>query len=152
MKQTVQVEVDTTKVEQEAYKKGLDVAWDLAKRLIRQTAPVDLTRMGFGDSIRHENITEILNEFTASEALAKLRDYEARKKAEDEAVKVGDEMENIDNTNIRMIVTFISPNNCYSGVRIGDGQVYGGLSPDRWRKTGNHFPEIAAVLEQMKGE
>ena len=77
----------------EAYKKGLDEAWELAKRLIRQTSPDDLRRMGFGDSIRHENLDAIvLTNFTASEALAKLRDYEEKKNAEDEAVKVGDEV------------------------------------------------------------
>ena len=85
----------------------------------------------------------VFRDFTASEALAKLRDYEARKKAEDEAVKVGDE---VTSERVRFIVTRI----------IGDKERYAGFSREgkyieafqrNVTKTGRHFPEIAAVLE-----
>ena len=138
---------------QEAYKLGLDAAWEAATRLAWKSSINDLVEMGF---LSNKHVTEypsyVLGHFTASEALAKLRDYEARKKAEDEAVKVGDEVECVPNSEIKIIVTWISSSGTLSGIRAIDGYTYSGCLPERWRKTGNHFPEIAAVLEQMKGE
>lgn len=146
----------------EAYKKGLDEAWELARRLIRNTCPNDLMAMGFFDRpVQHREISQVLL-LPYSEALAKLRDYEAKKAAEDEAIKVGDEVTcaitDFDGVeyNSRFVVCIIE-NDLAGGINFGPAGIddvkdgWNWFSLDDLKKTGRHFPEIAVLLEKMKG-
>ena len=154
MKQTVQVEVDTTKVEQEAYKKGLDDAWAAAKKLYMVYTQGEIEdifgiKRISGFSLEGSVLAEVFENYHAFKALAKIREYEEKKKAEDEAVKVGDEVETDGGT--RFAVTFVYDDGKRCAGYGSDGK-HCGIETAYCRKTGRHFPEIAAVLEQMKGE
>lgn len=151
LKKLVPLDQAQNKAEQEAYKKGLDEAWELARKIVAfpndgGLRTDDLVKIfGLGTS------RQVIRKCTASEALAKLRDYEARKKAEDEAVKVGDEV--ITDGGTRFAVTFVYGDG--NGKRCAgydsDGK-HCGIETAYCHKTGRNFPEIAAVLDQMKGE
>ena len=140
----------------EAYKKGLNEAWEAARKLF-EYCHADINNAIF-DGKAHCGMSadrmarDALNTLSPAEVIAKIRDYEARQKAEDEAVKVGDEVECVTSPKIKIIVTWISSSGDFSGIRAIDGYTYSGCLPERWRKTGRNFPEIAVVLGQMKGD
>lgn len=131
----------------EAYERGLNEAWEAAKKIVDIPIRGGLTRMELEELFGCGDCRIAMQQNTASEALAKLRDYEEKKKAEDEAVKVGDE---VTDGKFVGVVTRIESTALYVVMSDGSSSAWG--FGDGWRKTGNHFPEIAAVLEQMKGE
>lgn len=74
------------------------------------------------------------------------------KEMQKDEVKVGDEVQSIYGTNVgeKYIVTKpISKH--YANVMTHDGGV-AYIDPANYRKTGRHFPQIAEVLKQMRGE
>ena len=124
------------------YEAGLNDAWECARELVHSRAPEEWDIMCDLFSVERGRQCDIIAKTTASEAIEKLRDYEA-KKAE---IKVGDEV--IDGNEILFVVTEVHMDtvtvmNCV------------GHSYQLWRcglkKTGRHFP-IEDILEQMRGE
>lgn len=139
----------------EAYEKGLDDAWAAARKITVLPSQGGFTVKELAGIFGDEAFRDVMQKRTASEALAKLRDYEARKKAEAEAVKVGDELVHLQDSETKAVVTRIGDDGRFSGVSMSIGTlgaVFWNREPQDWRKTGRNFPEIAAVLEQMKGE
>jgi len=148
---TPYTEPDLEQVRKEAYDEGYDdakggyengfengmiVAWEAAKKLW------DLK----GEMIkafRKYSVFDILNCYTASEVIEKLKAYEQEQDAE---IKVGDEVINRDK---KAVVTEITDR--FVRIMYSDGGGYALFSEDM-TKTGRHFPEIAAVLEKMRGE
>ena len=134
-------EADYHKAKEEAYQKGLEDAWEVAKRIweMGQRKRREL----FGEPLFCEAM-----KMPYSEALAKLQAYEQKQK-EDAEIKVGDE------------VMCIS--SCVHGTaivtKVDDGTYYYTYADGRCdhnnrdvTKTGRHFPEVAQFLEKMKGE
>lgn len=133
----------------EGFQCGLDLAWHAARKLYEIDWDVlcDL----FGKvSVR----SEVLDMFTASEVLQKLRVYEQEKDAE---IKVWDEICCIANPDIKVCVTNIE-DGYFSGFTIKHpdrsniGEVYSHRDIVGWEKTGDYFPEIAAIFEKMRNE
>ena len=122
-----------------AYQKGLSDAWDAARKIAHCALWADYRT----DSGKLSVYTgDVLDYYTASEAIEKLKAYE-----QEEQIQVGDEViapfgkaivVNIDTVAEKIWLVYT------------DG--HGGFEyfKDAPRKTGRHFPEIAAVLEKMK--
>ena len=123
-----------------SYQKGLDDAWEAARKIAQQwEEDVDSEhRVVIDDSIR---VT--LDSMTASEAIAKLKAYEEKQKAENE-IKVGDEVSAEDGTSI-FIVTWMSER-CICGVD-KEGRCYSYEPKEICGKTGNHYN---VVFEEMR--
>lgn len=127
---------------EEVYQKGLDDAWDAARRIGSYADSNTWKDIGFRlDTFGWaERYKEVIANYTASEAIAKLKEYEQR-----QAVEVGDEVfiEKIDQ-NVIVLNTgrFM---NCMDK----DGVVLRAEREDVV-KTGRHFPEIAEVLKKMQ--
>lgn len=128
--------------------KGLDDAWECLKKIIFEKDDGGLT---FGEIAKIFDgkclSTEILENYSASEAIAKIKEYEEKQKQDDDEVKVGDEV--VWNDHVKGIVIEISDCNLRGFTSR--------LCPFEWRKefcrkTGRHFDQIAEVLEQLKGE
>lgn len=138
---------DREKAIKEAYQKGLDDAWGCAKKIA-------LTASDGGFSIAQLRIifdegfvADIVSKYSASEAIAKIKEYEEKKKA-DEEIKVGDE---IANTNgYTAIVTYIHDEKCID-IMWHDGSCGRFLPRKSFEKTGRHF-DIQNILDQMKDE
>lgn len=137
---------DVVKDVNEVYQKGLDDAWNCAREIIydrfsggMSTDDLDCI---FGD---YENRSCILRYFSASEAIEKIKEYEEKKKAEEE-IKVGDEVV-VQHRTFKAVVSGIDGDLCCIVLSNGKTQ-------HTWkstvRKTGRHFDQIAEVLEQMK--
>ena len=135
-----------------AYQRGLDEAWKAARRI----SVIELNGGLAGKELMKiygtMDIHKIYDDNTASEAIAKLKAYEEKQKAEDE-IEVGDEVEwDNDFTGDRFIVTRIyqpygKKEQC-DGID-DDGDVYRAVLIESLVKTGRHF-DIASILEEMR--
>ena len=81
---------------------------------------------------------------TASEAIEKIRQYEQEKGK----IQIGDEVEAVYG---KAVVIEILGNN-KSVIYMYHNASTGVSGIDKVTKTGRHFPEIATVLEKMRGE
>lgn len=140
------------------YQRGLDDVWEAAKKIFGYEQdgglPFDDLRKAFGFEGVPFCTADILRTNTASEALAKLKAYEEKQKADE--IKVGNEVcfvfaggETIE----PFIVFSIKDDNgkkYYEGIQTSDGRwVSGGL---KYYKTGRHFPQVAELFKAIKGE
>lgn len=131
---------DIEKVAKENYKAGLADAWEATKKIALM------------DTETSENVTgyfglfNIMNNLTASEAIAKIKEYEDSK----QEIKVGDEVGWIGD---RYTVTYIDVDETYADlIDCSCGSVCERIAIKDLDKTGRHFPEIASVLQKMRGE
>lgn len=138
------------------YNRGLNEAWEAAKKIIHSNG-LSLQKLMqiFGTA----STDKVLRENTASEAIAKIKEYEEQKQDAEQAqdiIKVWDEVYSEMN-DLRFIVTRIITSKHmdntvkrYEGI-CTDGACYDNL-PEDIVKTGRTFPQIAEVLEKMRGE
>lgn len=121
------------------YQRGLDDAWEAAKK-IHVMFYKDIEKI-FGKPSEHY----VYSELSASEAIAKIKAFEERKKAEEE-IKVGDEV--ILNDGNRVCVIDIDNPDIwfflYTGTIANVDKKY------VKEKTGRHFSQIADVLKQLQ--
>ena len=121
------------------YEKGLNDAWEAARKIAKLDA-VEQKKL-FGCL----GIYYVAQEFSAQEAIKKIRQYEQE---EEEQIQVGDE---VIATSGKAVIVSINDDKdkaryIYHDSTLGFDKVCN-LS-----KTGRHFPEIATVLEKMRGE
>ncbi len=127
-----------------AYQRGLDDAWECMKKIAFLEKPRDM-RDFFGCS----TLGGVLIDYSASEAIEKLKAYEEKQKADDK-IKVRDEVIWMEDENVAIVVTSVyTANNMEwcDGV-CKDGKVYHILTENA-RKTGRRF-DIDKILEEMK--
>lgn len=95
-------------------------------------------------------VSDIVQKYSASEIIEKIRQYEQEKEGQ---IQVGDEVENTQ-TGVKFIVTHLWKNNRGEQGVSGFNQECSAFSTTLSLvvKTGRHFPEIAEVLEKMRGE
>ena len=115
---------------------GREEAWEAARK-IHVMFGKDIEKI-FSKPSEHF----VYSELSASEAIEKIKAWE-EKKAEDDEVNVGDEIESGDT---RYIVVRVD-NDTFEGIG-ACGAV--GLLLKNFHKTGRHFDQIAEVLEMMK--
>lgn len=171
---------DTEEAEKKAYEKGLNDAWEAARKIEHPNGYFCNIREVFGE----ESAFSVLLNMTASEAIQKIKEYEEKQtekscytceyeeldksqepcwnctifdrhskwtpKQTDE-IKVGDE-----------IISYTETSNIVVGIGVWGGwhciTPYGvscEIAKEKqkyWKKTGRHFDEIEKVLEQMKGD
>ena len=127
---------------------GREEAWECARKIMLSDedggiAHIDIQKI-FGGSYY-----QAMMNYSASEAIAKIKEYEEKQKTDSE-VKVGDEVIDGNSFNqVKGIVTFVSPIVIY--VLWYDGSS-GIRKLEDIKKTGRYFGKITEVLEQLKGE
>jgi len=120
----------------EAYQRGLNDAWDVAKKISIMDSPIR-------DEIFGLVVTSnIIDENSASEAIEKIQQYGR----EQEKIKVGNE---VNGKGGRGIITKISDDGDHFNVMWENGST-GYYMREDFKKTGRHFPEIAEVLRKMQ--
>jgi len=144
---------DAQKEIDEAYQRGLDDAWEAARKIfgyeIDGGIPIDKIGSVFGYS---ENATfctaDIIRHNTASEAIDKLKAYEEK---QNDKIEVGDEVNWLGDCFI--VTRIFQPHNMKEqcdGID-NDGCVYHDVLMDDLEKTGRHF-DIASILEDMRND
>lgn len=131
-------------------KDGLNNAWECARKITCNVSLVGYSTYALREIFDTARLGDIFLNFSASEAIAKIKEYEEKQKQPDNEVKVGDEVvdENFINHG-KGIATFVSPIVIY--VLWYDGST-GRRKLEDIKKTGRHFDKIAEVLEQLKEE
>ena len=134
-----------------AYQQGLEDAWEAAKKIaIMDTETTENITGYFG-------LFRIMENLTPMQAIEKIKAYEEYKgKQKQDTIQIGDE---IVKGNAYVVVTYISPEDEWNGFLLNEGnhgkqgQGYTCMSNfNGWRKTGRHFPQIAEVFSEMRGE
>lgn len=131
--------------EKTAYEDGMNAAWECARK-IAQTMKRDEITTCFGerDEIGRKMIFE---EYSASEAIAKIKEYEDKQK-QDAEIKVGDE---VTRNGEKFIVLNIDSQPCvYCLDTRGRTPIFNNIH--NLTKTGRHFDAIPEVLKQMNRE
>lgn len=121
----------------EAYGKGLNDAWELAKKIDEKLPNENWEIFNFG------YCTEIFQRLTPQEAFAKLEAYES-----EQEIKVGDVVTTVNGT-CEYIVTCIQPPNTLHVVNSRSGYTQQ-MRIDVVKKTNKHI-DIASILKQIGG-
>ena len=133
------------------YQQGLDDAWECARKIFGYVTDGGLTldelRNVFGVKGVPFCTADILRTNTASEALAKIKAYEEQQKA-DERIMFGDGL--VTKTEGLRGIALSNEVNGSVYVWREDCVAYES-SPQEWRKTGENLPQVAELLEAMKG-
>lgn len=135
---------DTEEAEKKAYEQGLNDAWKCARKISMPEneggMSVKALQSIFGKA------REIFN-CTASEAIAKIKEYEDKQK-QDAEIKIGDE---VTHDGAKFIVLNIdSPTSVYCLDTRGRTPIFTNIH--NLKKTGRHFDAIPEVLNQMNRE
>lgn len=123
------------------YQRGLNEAWEAARKIVCDDSFDWNTLMRIFDSRSFE---VIFGNFSASEAVARLRAYEENK---DDSIKVGDEV----------VTRGVIPDNTFLVTKVTESTVYGISNDGSWNfynknsvtKTGKHY-DIQFILEAMR--
>ena len=129
------------KAKNEAYQRGLEDAWWAARKIVCDESFDWNTLLHIFDSRSFEII---FRNFSASEAIAKLKAYEEK---QDDKIEVGDEVKWHSNV---VVVTRLYKDGVLDwcdGIS-KDGRAFHVLA-ENVRKTGRHF-DIASILEDMR--
>ena len=132
----------------DAYKRGLDDAWECAKKLFSTMSETEIEKVF---PTEWENGFYGLMQMKPQYAIAKLKAYEEKQKADDE-IKVGDEVVWTEDENVVIVVTSVytaDDMEWCDGV-CKDGKVYSILMKNA-RKTGRRF-DIQKILEEMRND
>jgi len=124
-----------------AYQRGLNDAWEAARKIIEMTSPPYW-------EVFNEYKEDLFGKITATEAIAKLKAYEEKQKADDE-IRVGDEVNWLGDCFV--VTRIFQPRNMKEqcdGID-DDGCVYHDVLIKDLEKTGRRF-DIASILEEMK--
>lgn len=147
--------IDSLTADSEKYiEQGRNEAWEALKRICCYGKDC-LSGSELEEIFGTSSDSDIILHDTASEAIQKIREYEEKKKQEDEEIRVGDEMiyENgwLDGKLIG-IVTYIPKTKDYFNILWSDGSTGIEKNKSDFKKTGRHFQEIADVLKKMREE
>lgn len=137
------------------YEQGLNDAWELTRKLIISDYDGAYSAKDMRDIWKHGGFLSILKDFTAQQALEKLKKYEEQKKEKIEKaeIHVGDEIYS-ELTNCKAVVQRIDTWNRYQcfdnkgSQFVIDEQIFN----ECWVKTGKNYPQIIEILKQMKGD
>ena len=150
---TVKIGSDEQAIAEKAYQKGLNDAWDAARKIVLSREDGGLFEYEARKSVFGCGNYMALKNYSASEAVKKIRQYEQ----EQEEIKVGDEVQHRNHSGIKVIVlykdddaiTAIAVTNVPFACKVGE--MYINRNAKYWEKTGKHY-EIAEVLRKMRGE
>lgn len=135
------------------YNRGLNDAWEAARKLAISSKDGGLDTETIAEIFDGLTYYAVFKAVSASEAVAKIKECEQQKQ---DTIKVWDEVYSEMN-DLRFIVTRIITSKHmditvkrYEGI-CTDGACYDNL-PEDIVKTGRTFPQIAEVLDEMRGE
>lgn len=133
------------------YEQGLNDAWELTRKLIISDYDGAYSAKDMRDIWEHGGFLSILKDFTAQQALEKLKKYEEQKQKEKVKIYVGDEIYST-LTDCKAVVQHIDAWNRYQcftdngSQLVIDEQIFN----DCWVKTGKNYSQIIEILKQMK--
>jgi len=137
-----------------AYQQGSDDAWEVARKLALSGLEGGLYTETIAKIFDGLTYYTVLKNVSASEAIAKIKEYEEQQK-QDTEIKVGDEVvlnSNAAYENEKGIILAYDGNSYPYNVLMSNGDTEWVKEDSIERKTNRHFPQIAEVLSEMRGE
>lgn len=135
---------------EEAYQRGLEDAWECSRRLLFNVEDGGMSTTELCEIFHRNGFYSILKDYSVQEVMKRIEDYEKQK----DAIKVGDELEQITNsgnpTGVSCIVTYIGDDKFNGITEDGKAVTCSSQIYRWWRKTGRTFPQIAKVLKAMR--
>lgn len=137
----------------EAYQNGLNDAWEAARKIANMDSMIQKTLFEVYNCYPSKQIADVFENYSADEAISKIKAYEEQKKAEKE-IKVGDEVLPLEPSEDVVIVTrkwiddYDRP--CIDVINRSSGRTWNYLEKDV-HKTGRHF-DIDGILKAMREE
>ena len=126
------------------YQRGLEDAWNVARKIAVETDDGGVSISALYEMFGTESMRMIMKNNTVYDAIAKLKAYEEKQKADDE-IKVGDEVIYIEH---KFIVFATETEEHYASLFDVNGR-HASASQSECKKTGRHF-DIASILEDMR--
>ena len=137
---------------EEPYQRGLDDAWELGRKVAFDVVDGGISIYDLNKLFCTYTRYGIFKNYSVQEVMKRIEDYEKQK----DAIKIGDEVEQITNsgnpTGVSCIVTNIGDDKFNGITEDGKAVVCSSQIYRWWRKTGRTFPQIAEVLKAMQGE
>ena len=134
--------------QESAYKKGLEDAWEVARRIVAcpEQGGLDMSEIKevFGFNVL--DVGDLFATIMAEEAIAKLKAYDE----EQDSIKVGDE---VVVNGLTGVVMRLDEKGNVDRYFTSDGKTFGNISGfqnNEVRKTGRHFDEVEKLLERMR--
>ena len=135
---------------EKAYQRGLNDAWECARRLLFNVEDGGMSTSELCEIFHRNGFYNILKDYSAQEVMKRIEDHEKQK----DAIKVGDELEQITNsgnpTGVSCIVTNIGDDKFNGITEDGKAVTCSSQIYRWWRKTGRTFPQIEEVLKAMR--
>ena len=137
------------------YQRGLDDAWEAAKKIANMWTRIGnnelLAIFGITERIGHSTIRALFEKQTANEAMLELEAYEEKQKQTDDEIKVGDIVERYLNGKLDSTGIYLGEDGDYWNCLFWTGAVFGTFAypKNQFKKTEKHV-DIASILEAMK--
>jgi hypothetical protein len=128
-------------VTSEAEEKGRNEAWEAAMKICSDEG---LTLDEVNTIFRHRHVGTIFLEYSASEAIEKLKEYEEKKE-----ISIGDEVITSGGTKF-IVLHLYGDRKAFDGLYVNGAGADTKLDISRVIKTGRTFPQIAEVLKKLK--
>ena len=126
------------------YQRGLEDAWNVARKIAVETDDGGVSISALYEMFGTESMRMIMKNNTVYDAIAKLKAYEEKQKADDE-IKVGDEVIYIEH---KFIVFATETEEHYASLFDVNGR-HASASQSECKKTGRHF-DIDKILAEMR--
>ena len=137
---------DAQKEIDEAYQRGLNDAWEAARKIVVDTDRGGFTLDALKDIFGTQSYTYIMQDNTAQEIIDKIKAYEKKQKADDE-IKVGDEVRLCRHKVPYIVTSCDGDDDTYILMTVNGGFIKAGKY--NVRKTGRRFG-IGKILEEMR--
>ena len=130
-----------------AYQQGLEDAWEFIQKLLKDACDGGYTVSLLQNALGYCNISDIVRHYDISEAIAKINEYEEQQ----QKFAIGDEVYS-DAFDDKGIITHITADKVSCVCIICNGSTMMKVGTNDLHKTGRHFPQIAEVLAEIRGE
>lgn len=132
--------------ETEAYNKGLQDAWEAAGKLIKPSFDGGIPLDDIDRIFCSSSFTKIFDDIKASQAIERIKAYET-KKAEEQEIRVGDEVRHKEHRDLKIIVTAIAARTSTIHGMNNEGFPIISNNIEKWEKTGKHYDEIERLFK-----
>lgn len=138
--------VEVAKME---YERGLNDAWEAARRIALASSTDKKMNEIFGNDFYYMSLSAFFNKYSVNEVMSKIKEYEEKQKepVKEEKFKVGDEV--ISDAQ-RFVVLGIDSGEWYNLWCLDDGLTYDNICSKDLTRTGRSFPQLAELFKQMK--
>ena len=130
------------------YERGLNDAWECARK-IGKVNWLTLKQIGFEIKDKEKNPSwDVVMEYSASEAITKIKDYEEKQKQTDDKIKVGDEVDVPQLDCKGIVIAEANKETILVLSEYMDGLIR--TEKHNVKKTGRYFSEIGEMKKKMQ--